>query len=259
MQPQTFWTLLEAALPLSGKVSKADNGPSRCHRPTMFSTVLQLRAKNILELGVLFGESTLSLLLGAFVTEGEVHSVDVRSPMFVPPTLVASRWHFHASDTLAYLRNLPPDVSFDLVWLDDLHTYEHVKEEIRLLAPHLHSGSIVLLHDTMMGSNHEPDLDGSAGPNEGPDSAFWEDEQSSSAPHRYLETQSEWEWLGAGFNNSDFTDGGPYHALLDLPRDSWEWASVPTCFGMTLLRMKAGGPPRPISKRRRGADGYFLS
>ena len=39
----------------------------------------QLHAKNILELGALHGESTTALLLGAFVTGGRVHSVDLRS------------------------------------------------------------------------------------------------------------------------------------------------------------------------------------
>jgi hypothetical protein len=221
----------------------------------MFSMALQLQAKNILELGVLFGESTLSLLLGAFVTDGVVHSVDLRNPFFVAPTLLENRWHFHRSDALEYLRNLPADVFLDFVWLDDFHDYEHVKEEIRLLAPHLHSGSIVLLHDTMMGDGSK--LSNSADEALMQRDLFVAEDQSSSAPHRYIETPSEWDTFWRDFKFVDFKEGGPYHALLDLPRDSWEWASVPVCFGMTVLRRKAGELPPPKWSLRRFPDGYF--
>jgi hypothetical protein len=221
----------------------------------MFSTVLQLQAKNILELGVLFGESTLSLLLGAFVTGGEVHSVDIQRPFFEPPTLVEEKWHFHHAFSLAYLRSLPADVYLDLVWLDDLHDYEHVKEEIRLLAPHLHSSSIVLLHDTMMG--HPGVGLSELFRRDGDGSVIINEDDLSSAPYHYLETQIDWDSFERTFNSTDFKNGGPYHALLDLPREAWEWATVPTCCGMTLLRMKSGAPPLPKWQRRLGPDGYY--
>ena len=41
-----------------------------------------------------------------------------------------------------------------------------------------------------------------------------------------------------GFDHTDFTGGGPYGALLGLATESWEWATVPRCNGMTLLRKK---------------------
>jgi predicted O-methyltransferase YrrM len=125
----------------------------------MFSMALQLHAKNVLELGVLHGESSLALLLGAFVTGGIVHGVDANprgfSSRFRPPNLLRHHWHLHVSDALEYLRDVPANVTFDLVFLDDLHDYEHVAKEIQLLAPHLHSNSIVLVHDTMMGFDRE--------------------------------------------------------------------------------------------------------
>ena len=61
------------------------------------------------------------------------------------------------------------------------------------------------------------------------------------------------------FQRTDFADGGPLHALLDLP-DSWEWATVPKCNGMTLLRKRDApySQDAVTLERRLGSEGYFL-
>lgn len=260
VQPKSFWTLFEASLPLSNLVTRADNSPSRCHRPLMFSMALQLHAKNVLELGVLHGESSLALLLGAFVTGGIVHGVDANprgfSSRFRPPNLLSHHWHLHVSDALEYLRDVPANVTFDLVFLDDLHDYEHVAKEIQLLAPHLHSNSIVLVHDTMMGFDREA---------VGATNVFeWDLDlapfvESKERPFAYMDSQDQWDRWSQAFNRADFGNGGPLRAVLNLPSSMWEWATVPKCFGMTLLRMKGGPKPpwQPGRARKQGPDGYF--
>ena len=45
---------------------------------------------------------------------------------YVPPTLLAPKWRLHLQDALEYLAAVPSSVYFDLVWLDDLHDYQHV-------------------------------------------------------------------------------------------------------------------------------------
>jgi hypothetical protein len=221
---------------------------------------VQLRAKNVLELRVLHGESSLALLLGAFVTGGVVHGVDQNpkgfSSRFRPPHLLRQHWHLHVSDALEYLRNLPPRVMFDLVFLDDQHDYEHVSQEIQLLAPHLHINPIVLVHDTMMGFDREAVRASNVFEWDIDLSAFVE---SKERPFSYIGTEDEWDRWSRAFNRADFGNGGPLRALLELPSDLWEWATVAKCSGLTLLRMKGGAEPpwQPGWSRLQGFDGYF--
>ena len=58
-------------------------GDSDKHAMTLFSLVISLGAKNILELGVRHGDTTLSLLLGASYTDGKVISIDINDTWIV--------------------------------------------------------------------------------------------------------------------------------------------------------------------------------
>ena len=104
---------------------------------------------------------------------------------------------------------------------------EHVLEELRLLAPHLARDSIVLMHDTALAAiSHDS-----------------ENMSDTPVPHmlNYREfdylPHDEWPKLAKKLKG-EFADGGPYGALLQLPSESWEWATVPRCHGMTMLRKK---------------------
>ena len=68
------------------------------------------------------GHSTLPLLLGAYLTDGVVHTVDIAMQLLVAPALVRSYQRKHRSEALAYLRSVPSDVIFDVVW-DELPSY----------------------------------------------------------------------------------------------------------------------------------------
>ncbi len=45
-----------------------------------------------------------------------------------PPRRLESLYNFVQSDALAFLRALPDDTLFDFVFVDDLHTAEHVQQ-----------------------------------------------------------------------------------------------------------------------------------
>ena len=177
-------------------------GDSDSHLLSLFSICVSLRAKNILELGVRDGVTTLPLLCAADVFEGKLTSVDIQNTNFVPPKDLARRWNFIKSSSIDFLENLKQDDVFDVVYVDDWHSYEHVKKELEILDSHVSLSSVILLHDLMYG-NYEPHY------------------------HTDLATKS-----------GQWANGGPYRAVCELSDNFWEFSTIPSCNGLTILRKK---------------------
>ncbi len=178
-------------------------GDSDQHLMTLFSIVLQLKAKKILELGVRDGATTLPLLLGASKTGGKVYSVDIEDTSFRCPDELKHLWEFNKEDAISYLNKHDNDTEqWDLVYIDDWHAYEHVKKELEILDKQISPKTIILLHDLMY-ANYEPhyhcDLDGAS---------------------------PQWK------------DGGPYRAVCELDRNFWEFSTIAVSNGLTILRKK---------------------
>jgi cephalosporin hydroxylase len=178
-------------------------GDSDAHLTTMFGIALSIRAKNILELGVRDGTTTLPLLMAAKMTGGKVVSVDINDTVFVPPPDLAPYWSFVKMDALEYLKQLDKSVVQNLIYVDDWHSYEHVKAELGEIDKCVSPSSIVLLHDLMYG-NYTP---------------------------RYHSDLTE----NAG---AQWARGGPYRAVAELPGQFWEFSTIPVCNGLTILRKK---------------------
>jgi len=178
-------------------------GDSDAHLVTLFGVAISLRAKTILELGVRGGTTTLPLLMAAKATGGKVVSVDVEETTFEPPEDLKPYWQFVKMDAVEYLEKLYKGVPFDLVYVDDWHSYEHVKAELEQLDQLVSPASVILLHDLMYG-NHQP---------------------------RYHCDLTD----GAG---AQWAKGGPYRAVAELPSQFWEFSTIPACNGLTLLRKK---------------------
>lgn len=178
-------------------------GDSDAHLTTMFGIALSIRAKNILELGVRDGTTTLPLLMAAKMTGGKVVSVDINDTIFVPPPDLAPYWSFVKMDALEYLKQLDKSDVQNLIYVDDWHSYEHVKAELEEIDKCVSPSSVVLLHDLMYGNytpRYHSDLTDNAG-------AQW-------------------------------ARGGPYRAVAELPGQFWEFATIPVCNGLTILRKK---------------------
>lgn len=177
------------------------NGSSDRHAITFFAIALASFGKRTLELGVEFGGSTLPFLLAAKFNDGLVTSVDINDTSFVPPDDLKKHWKFVKSDALAFLRSLSKEQKFDLIYIDDLHTYPHVREELKLIQDHMTPSTVILLHDLM---------------------------DYRSEPHYHTDPA---QWKG------NFAWGGAYRAVAELD-SSWEWATLPWRSGLTLLRKK---------------------
>ncbi len=117
---------------------------------------LMKRAKgNVLELGVRDGISTSALLLGVELHGGQLISVDVE-----PCKDVQDRFHGHPQWRFlnaSSIERLPLEplarkvllAGLDVLFLDTLHTYDHVTRELELWAPYVKPGGTILIHDVV--------------------------------------------------------------------------------------------------------------
>ena len=176
-------------------------GNSDQHTMTIFSIVLQLKAQNILELGIYEGNTSVPLAFGASLTGGKLTSVDnfVR-PQNYPEDLNDYRTVIQ-KDSIKFLEEEVEKKSYyDLVYIDDWHEYSHVKRELELIDKLIDNKSVILLHDLM---------------------AF-----TCPTYHEPLESRKGTEW----------GEGGPTRAVFELNKDHWEWSTFPVNNGLTILR-----------------------
>ena len=176
-------------------------GDTHSHKITLFSIALSIQAKALLETGVRRGGTTLPLLYASYLTGGILDSVDIKRTKFQPPPKMKKYWRFHKQDAIKYLERVPERKIYDLIYIDDWHSYEHVKKEIELVKRHITNKSLIILHDLMV----------------------------ASAPEYNIIQDTP---------GGEFEGGGPARAILELSRDLWEWSTIPVCNGLTILRLK---------------------
>lgn len=88
------------------------------------------QCRSIVEFGVRDGNSTIALLNGieAAPLGGVLHSFDIApNRAHVPPLSANTQWHFTQADT-GKLETIPP---CDLLFIDTLHTRNHVTAELK--------------------------------------------------------------------------------------------------------------------------------
>lgn len=175
------------------------------HVLTCYSIAMQIHAKKILELGVRTGNTTLPFLCAAMELGGMVHSVDLDPTTFQCPSEFRAYWKFYQSDAIAWLDNRAREGGqYDLIYIDDWHSYPHVKRELELIEPMISPSTVILLHDLMYSGAH-PD---------------YRSDPECKDP--------QWE------------AGGPYRAVAELDPAVWEWSTIPVNHGLTILRKKSG-------------------
>lgn len=176
-------------------------GDSDRHQLTLFSIALSSKSKTYVELGVREGNTTRPLHMAAKINQGHLWSVDINTPTEYHP-VEDSSYTFVNSCSLEFLKNWPLDKKMDLVYIDDWHSYSHVKKELDFIDKYVGPSSVILLHDLMYG-NTDP---------------FY---------HSDL-TLYDGQWA----------EGGPYRAVAELNPQFWEWSTLPWNNGLTILRKK---------------------
>jgi len=177
-------------------------GDSDRHLLMLYSLVISSNAKNILELGVREGYSTIPLVLGAKQTNGIVYSVDIEPTPLVLEEDLQKYNKFILQDALVFLNHWDTSKPVDLIFLDDCHTYYHVKKELELIDKIISPKTIILLHDLMY--------------------------EDTCPFYHSVPTLTE----------GDFAGGGPYRAVSELDLYHWEFSTLPWNNGLTVLRKK---------------------
>lgn len=129
------------------------------HLPTFVQACHDLLPKNVIELGVRYGLSTIGWLEGLHAVGGQLWSVDCSWPVAAPgsdvnlldpqgPLGVVPYWLFIMGyDTWdSTLAALPEKA--DIVFIDTNHVYEETVVELELFYPRINPGGRIYLHDT---------------------------------------------------------------------------------------------------------------
>jgi predicted O-methyltransferase YrrM len=183
-------------------ITLTGKGDSDQHVLTLYAIAVGHKAKRILELGVRNGDSTRPLLVAAQKNNGFLKSVDIQATSYVAPENLAQHWQFIQKDALDFLQNDNPEEPYDLIFIDDWHSYEHVKAELEQIDRLVSPKTVILLHDLMYGNT---------------------------CPHYHCDlTMKSGQWA----------NGGPYRAVAELNPQFWEFATLPYNNGLTLLRKK---------------------
>ena len=179
------------------------HGDSDKHLLTMFSVALSINAKTILELGVRNGDTSLPFLMAAKELNGFVESVDINDTVFECPLELKEYWKFYKSDAISILEEkVKNKEKYDLIYVDDWHSYEHVKKELELIDQLVRPGSVILLHDLMYGNT---------------------------CPYYHVDLTT---------CSPQWANGGPYRAVAELNPNFWEFSTIPSNNGLTILRKK---------------------
>ena len=186
------------------------NGDSDKHLMLLYSLVIGSNAKNIIELGVREGNTTVPLAMGAKETNGFVHSVDIQDPVNILHADLKNYNKFYKEDSITFLSNWDKNKTIDIILVDDWHSYDHVKKELEIIDELVSPNSIILLHDLM---------------------------QSNSCPFYYTDLTLKY---------GQWANGGPYRAVAELNSELWEFSTLPWNNGMTILRKKRSSKFRNI-------------
>lgn len=127
-----------------------ESGFSR-HYLTLYSIVLGMEAKNVLELGA--GFSTQTILEALKHTGGKLVTCDVRDLKDTGNpdelhSMYASSWTYLQGDTRETLQTLPTETRFDVVLHDGSHEWRVVYKDLRKILPRIKQNGILLVHDT---------------------------------------------------------------------------------------------------------------
>lgn len=177
-------------------------GDSDSHLSTLFGIAIGSKGKTILELGVRNGDSTLPFLLAAKINKGKVYSVDINETKFIPDEELKKFWEFTKTDAIEFLENWDDSIPLDIVYIDDWHSYDHVKKELEILDRLVSPSTVILIHDLMYGGT---------------------------CPFYHSDiTLKDGQWA----------NGGPYRAVAELNPQFWEFSTLPWNNGLTILRKK---------------------
>ena len=111
------------------------------HLVSIFAMALASRGKVFVELGVREGHTTEPLYEAAKLNKGHLWSVDLNVPTKFTPN--NGNYTFVKQDSIKFLEQWPKDKKIDVAFVDDWHSYTHVKRQLELLDELVGPSSII--------------------------------------------------------------------------------------------------------------------
>lgn len=174
------------------------------HLMTLFSLILQNKSKNILELGVRYGDTTEPMIAATSLLGGKITCVDIENTLWSCPDDLQDIYTFVKSDAIKFLEDaVARNEYYDFIYVDDWHTYPHVKRELELIDQIADEKTIIVLHD-LMGWKCDPNY-----------------------------------YNPISARGTEWDEGGPFRAVNELDLTKWEWMTIPVNNGLTLLRKRS--------------------
>lgn len=126
------------------------------HFPRMMHLVVDYDVRTVVELGVREGHST-AAWLSFLPADGQVYGVDL--DWLLPPR---ARLNPIVGDDLdpAVAAQVPE--TFDLLFVDSSHDYDHTRAELAAYGPRVRPGGLIVLHDTE--NEHPEETEPAIGP-----------------------------------------------------------------------------------------------
>lgn len=122
------------------------------HLELLYSLVLGLKAKLVIELGIRTGQSTVALLEAVHETKGRLISVDTDhcedAVRMINSYKLSDCWSFVQDDDIEFGSRWNGDPT-DLIFIDTSHEYSHTKKEIEIFERLLRPGGLMVFHDTV--------------------------------------------------------------------------------------------------------------
>ena len=125
-----------------------------------YAAIRALKPSCVVETGIANGVSSSYLLLALQKNgKGQLHSIGLADPAFLPaskspgwlvPEWLRSRWSIHLGDSKEVLPNLLARIEQPSIFIhDSLHTYEHMIWEFKTAYPHLPNGGLLFVDDAL--------------------------------------------------------------------------------------------------------------
>ena len=146
-------TLDRYMLPDISRIVDAHHGSSSGfsrHYLTLYSIILGIEAKSVLEVGA--GFSTQTILAALKETGGKLMTFDMRDLKGTgnPESLrteFANAWTYVQGDTRNTLHTIEK-MTFDVILHDGSHEWRVVLKDLRKILPHIKQNGLLLVHDT---------------------------------------------------------------------------------------------------------------
>ena len=143
-------SLSEKSLPISNETMLIP-GESNEHLTTLVMLNVEFGLKNVLELGVFKGMTTIPLAESVSKIGGHLWSMDIDeckvAHELIKQNNLEKYWTFIQGDDTK--TGIDWNVPIDHLYIDTLHTQKHLVKELELFEPHVTKNGFITIHDTI--------------------------------------------------------------------------------------------------------------